>query len=191
VEAAFELNEPEAKVVDPTEVIVPSVATRVQQIGKDNYSFTFNQRPLSFFGKLDFFSVLGRALDRAMAGPTGISVADLLDVPDRPEGGVSKEDLKDADTFIRGISKLISYAPDIVGDLYCTILDVPRGERDVVKEIMALQADAGGLSDEDGTEILNVFFDQNWEVLRDFFTERIVPLLEKVGSKLKKEDSPA
>lgn len=184
--AAAEINEPVAASQDPAEVLEPSVATRTQVVGKDEYQFVYTQKPLSFFGKLDFFAVMGRALDRAMSGPTGISVADLLDVPDRGDGAsITKEDLKDADTFIRGVSRLISYAPEIVSDLYCVILNIPRGEREVVKEIMALDEEKGGLSDDDGIEILNSFFDQNWEVLRDFFKERIAPLLSKVGEKTK------
>jgi hypothetical protein len=173
--------------VDPAEILVPSVATRVQVVGKDDYEFTFQQKPLTFFGKLDFFAVLGRALDRAMTGPTGISVGDLLDTPER--SGNLIEDVKDADTFVRGVAKLISYAPEIVGDLYCTILNVPRGQREIVKEIFELDEEKGGLSDADGAAILDTFFDQNWEVLRDFFKEQIAPLAEKAGSKMKSPPS--
>lgn len=186
---AVETKEQVTEAVDPSEVIEPSVATRVQVVGKDDYTFTFKQKPLTFFGKLDFFAVLGRALDRAMTGPSGISVADLLDTPER--SGNLIEDVKDADTFVRGIAKLISYAPEIVGDLYCTILNVPRGQREIVKEIFALDEEEGGLSDADGAKILDYFFDQNWEVLRDFFKEQIVPLVEKAGSKMKDPASPS
>jgi len=175
------------KVEDSTEVLEPSVAERVQVIGVGDYQFTLVQKPLSFMGKLDFFSVMGRALDRAMSGPDGVSVADLMDVPERSDGGYGLEDIRDADTFIRGIAKLLSYAPEIVGDLYCVFLSVPRGQRETIKRIMELPEEEGGLNDEDGFAILDTFVDQNWEVLVDFFGQRIQPFAKKVGAKLPKQ----
>lgn len=183
------IEEP-SKVEDSTEVLEPSVAERVQKFGQGEYEFTYVQKPLSFMGKLDFFSVMGRALDRAMSGPDGVSIADLLDVPDRNvAGGYSLADIRDADTFIRGIAKLLSSAPEIVGDLYCVFLGIPRSQRETLKRIMELPETEGGLNDEDGFAILETFVDQNWEVLVDFFTQRIQPFAQKVGSKMKPAES--
>jgi len=169
-------------------VLTPPVAERVQVVGKGDYEFEFVQKPLSFIGKLEFFSVMGKALDRAMAGPDGISIADLLEVPDRPTGGLSAEDLKDADTFVKGVTKLLVYAPEMIGDLYCVILQVPQGMRDAVKQVMAANEDDGGLSDEDGFAVIETFIDQNWEVLRDFFTQRIGRLVSKIKDQLPEKE---
>ena len=172
-----ENNDQVAAPADPLEILEPSVAERPQAIGLEDNVRVYVQRPLSFFGKMDLFSVLGRALDRAMSGPDGIQVAALLeDVPVR-DGELAVEDLRDADAFVRGIAKLISYAPEILGDLYCVILDVPKGERDVAKAVMAQHESRGGLTDKDGVDILDTFMKQNWEVLRDFFKEQIAPLI--------------
>jgi hypothetical protein len=183
MEAVAENNEQATEPTNPEEVLEPSVAHREQRIGKDDYEFIFVQKPLSFIGKLDFFSVLGKALSQSLSGPDAINIADLLEVPERGAGGLSKEDLADADVFVKGISKLLMYAPDIITDLYCVLLAVPKGHREVVKELMALPAEEGGLSDEDGVAVFETGIDQNLEVIKDFFTQRIAPLVEKLSPK--------
>lgn len=185
MEVVKEVNDPVAEAESPEEVLEPSVAHREQVIGKGDHEFTFTQRPLSFIGKLDFFAVLGRALDRAMSGPDGIAIGDLLEIPERGAGGISAEALADADTFVKGISKLIMYAPEIVSDLYCVLLACPKGYRDVVKEVMAFPVEEGGLNDVDGVAIFETGVEQNLEVIRDFFEQRIAPLLKKMSDKMK------
>lgn len=168
---------------DPVDALVPEYTERTITIGKDEYEMTFTQKPLSFFQKMEFFSVMGRAIDRAMSGPEGISINDLLSLPERGET-LSADDFKDADVFIRAIAKLVTEAPEILEDLYVVILGVPRTHRDFAKRLMSGPADEGGLTDEDGIAILETFIDQNWDVMVDFFGERIKPLVEKVTGKV-------
>jgi hypothetical protein len=172
----------------PTEILEPSVAERVQVIGKNDgerdYTFTFVQRPLSFFGKLDFFSVLGKAIDTAMGGDDPLSLAELFEeLPDDPEQ-FQLQNLKDQNTFVRGIAKVVAYAPEILGELYCVALAVPKGKRKVIISVMELPAEEGGLSDEDGMAILDTFVEQNWQVLLDFFKGPAKELATKIGKQM-------
>jgi hypothetical protein len=169
---------------DATEVLVPAVEHRVVTIGQDPLRYSYVQKPLSFFQKMEVFAVLGKALDRAMSGPDGITVSELLDGPNAVEGELSADNFRDADTFVRAISKLVQFAPEILLDLFVVVLGVPRGQRDLVKEMIDMPEDEGGLSDEDGIGILETFIDQNWEVMVDFFTVKIQPLIKRVTSKL-------
>jgi hypothetical protein len=155
----------EEEVVDTAEVIEPLAETREVRLGLEENGtlMVFEQRPLSLFGKIDFFSVMGKALDRAMSGPDGISLADLMDAPS------SATELREADLFIRGISKLAAYAPEIMGDIYCVILAVPRGSREFAKQVMELPQESGGFTDDEGLGVLETFVDQNWDVIMDFF----------------------
>lgn len=171
------------KDVDPSEVLEPTDEVKQVTIGKDENAYVFVQRPLSFFGKLDFFSVMGKGLDQAMKGPDGLSIAELWEMPSTGRDALNASDLRDADMFVKGIVKLAMYAPELMSDLYCVILSVPRGYRPVVKELMQAPEDEGGLSDEQGIAILETFIDQNWEVMVDFFKQRIAGLVEKVGQK--------
>lgn len=170
------------------EVLVPSVANRVVTFGTDGNEVSYVQKPLSFFGKIEVFSVLGSALDKAMSGPDGLTLNDVFEGP--TEGGISAQRFRDADTFVKGVAKLVQYAPDLLEDLYTIFLGVPRGERELVKFVMVRPADEGGLSDEDGLGILDTFVDQNWDVMLDFFTSRVMPLVNKVSTKVQ-ESQPS
>jgi hypothetical protein len=174
------------QVEEPTEVLEPTVEHRTVSFGEEPYDFTFVQKPLSFFGKMEIFSVLGNALDKAMSGPDGLSLSELLDGP-RPTGdALTVENFRDADAFVKAITKLVLYAPELFLDLYAVILSVPRGQRVIVKEVMEQE-----LSDEEGIKILETFIDQNWDVMVDFFTVQIRPLIQKVSSKTSPESQPS
>jgi hypothetical protein len=134
----------------------------------------FIQKPLTFFGKMEFFSVLGGAVDKAIS--EGLSVTDLFEVPE--DRNINAESFKEADLFVKAVLKLVKDAPDLLLNLYSVILSVPRNQRDYVKD--RLEAD---LSDEDGVAIFEHFIDQNWEVMGDFFKQKIVPLTSKISSK--------
>jgi len=169
---------------DSTEVLVPSEEERRITIGQGDYVFEFTQRPLSFFQKLEVFSVLGRALEKSMSGPDGLTLSELFEGPAPLEANLSATNYRDADTFVKAIAKLVQYTPELLAELYCVILAVPRGQRGLVTEVMELPEAEGGLSDEDGFGILETFVDQNWNVMVDFFNNRVIPLVNKVNSKV-------
>lgn len=175
---------------DPVEVLVPSAEHKEVTFGTGDLQMTFVQKPLSFFQKLEVFSVLGSALDKAMSGPDGLTLSDLFDGPAKAGAELNERNFRDADTFVRAIAKLVQYTPDLLADLYLIVLGVPKGSRPVVKTIMEMPEDDGGLSDDQGFQILDTFVDQNWEVMTDFFSERIMPLANKMNSKLQ-ESAPS
>lgn len=166
--------------------IDPNVAYRTQVLGRGEATRSYTQKPLSFFGKLQFFEVLGRAIEQAMTGDDALSLNTLFAGPSvtrQADGGITVTDVEDADTFVRGIAKVAMYAPDMLADLYCIFLNVPVGERAWAKATMALSDEDGGLSDDDGIAILETFFAQNAGTMRDFFVERLMPLLGKLREK--------
>lgn len=170
-------------VVEPTEVLEPSAQNLVVVLAKDTEEeYVLVQKPLTFFGKMEFFAVMGKAIEKALAD--GSTISELLDVPDRGDGKLSTDDLKDADVFVKAIAKLIQYAPELMGDLYCVVLGIPRGEREYAKFRLENE-----LTDDQGFDILNTFIDQNWEVMIDFFSEKILPLFKKVTEKVQESTS--
>lgn len=177
------MSEVATQTPDVLEELAPSTQVREVTLGTGDYERVYLQKPLSFFGKLELARILGEALDKAMAGEDGLSLADLWDMPERTEGQVTVQDIMDADNFVRGIMKLTSYAPDLIGELYCVALNIPRDRREQFKRLMELPEDEGGLSDEAGIGIFETFIDQNWDVLLDFFKNRLMPLFQKMGAK--------
>jgi len=171
---------------DETEILSPSYAVRYQTLGKDENAKVYAQKPLSFFGKMELFSLLGATIEDAMS-EGNLSLSDFF-VP-------SELSANNTDFFIRMVAQLVEYAPDFLKDLYCVALNIPKGERDLAKALMDQPEDDGGLSDDDGVDILDTFIEQNWEAVYSFFTEKIMPLVQKVLSKaqatpLSKPSSP-
>lgn len=153
------------------EAINPSGAIREWivrdlQEGAPIYERLYVQRPLSYFGKIEVFGLLGSTVDRAMKD--GMSVQSVLQVGDVFVGGSGS-----VDAFVGGIARLAMYAPELIMELYCISLAVPRGEREWVKSVWERPELEGGLGDDDGIEILQTFVQQNGEALRDFFTQRM------------------
>ena len=162
----------ETSVEDPIDVLEPKAQNYAVVLKDGNDEVTLIQKPLTFFGKMEFFSVLGGAVDRAMN--EGLSLTDLFDVP---EDRTTVDSFKEADLFVKAVLKLVKDAPELLLDLYTVILSVPRGQREYVQSLLE------NIDDEQGIAILERFIDQNWEVMADFFTKKIAPLTSKISDK--------
>jgi hypothetical protein len=159
---------------NPVDSLESNATERTIVIGSGKSELTFVQKPLTFFGKIELFSVLGKSIEKIIND--GGSIVDLI-------GGVGSDvplatDEQDAEVFVKAVSRIVQYVPEVLGDLYCVILNVPRGKREEVKERLENELD-----DDQGFGILETFIDQNWEVMTNFFKERVLPLAQKVGAK--------
>lgn len=189
-DTSFDQKEPEPEAVNAEEeekdvvnILVPKANSVKWTFGPDNVRREYVQRPLSFIAKMQWFSLVGEVLDKALSGENGMSLNNLFSAPGRP-GELSMADFRDADTFVQAIGKLLAVAPDFLVKSYCIWLAVPDYERDLVGEIMALPVDQGGLSDEQGIEIIEVFIDQNYEALDRFFRDLLGNLSTRVSNRM-------
>lgn len=143
------------------------------------------QGPLSFFGKLELTGKLGEALDVAMSGPDPLTLNTLLAGVSMARGDqLTAQDFMDADSFVKLFARVMSYAPELIAEVYCIVLQIPRNERSWARDVMARREEDGGLSDDDGFLIAETFLDQNGEVLKDFFALRIQPLFQRARKRL-------
>jgi hypothetical protein len=168
----------DVKEEDILDILIPKADPKTWVIGKGDYERTYIQKPLSFIAKMQWFSLVGDVLDKALSGPDGMSLGNLFNAPGGGQLGAA--DFREADTFVQAVGKLLAVAPDFLVNSYCIWLNVPDFERGVVAEIMMLPADEGGLSDEQGIEIIEVFIDQNYEALDTFFREFLGRLQKRV-----------
>lgn len=168
----------DAEEEDILDILIPKAEPKTWVIGKGDYERTYIQKPLSFIAKMQWFSLVGDVLDKALSGPDGMSLGNLFSAPGG--GSLAPSDFREADTFVQAVGKLLAVAPDFLVNSYCIWLNVPDYERPVVAEIMMLPADEGGLSDEQGIEIIEVFIDQNYEALDTFFREFLGRLQKRV-----------
>ena len=181
--AAEQPKQEEATPEQELEAIVPNKEHVKWSFGGKTYT----QKPLSFFGKMEFFSIVGSAVDLAlqegvtmnqlMAGATSVSA-----------WGRGGDGMQDADSMMKLLARLMVFSPTLLADMYVVFLGVPRGEREAVKSVMIGSEDEGGLNDEDAVRILHTFIDQNAEALQRFFVQE-APRLFKRGRTLMKQSS--
>src|SRR3972149_4008657 len=98
------------EVVNELEILEPSVKTILISIGKDESEFIYQQKPLSFFGKMELFSLLGDAVNKALQEGE-LSIAEIFEIPEEVGLSSSATDLKEADVFIKAIAKIVQYVP--------------------------------------------------------------------------------
>jgi hypothetical protein len=143
---------------------------------KEIFNRTYIQKPLSYLAFGEFTGLLGRKLAEAMRGPDGLSLDRLTpgeaSIPlEFNEGqvrlaGGEGSDL--VDPIIQGIAKLASYVPDLMAESQCIWLRIPRVERLQVMDIWSRSPDDGGMSMDQGEEMLNIFIEQNYDELNNF-----------------------
>ena len=146
------------------------------EIGEGDDKIVLVQKPLTFFGKIEFFSVVGKAVQKILID--GGSLSEILNTPEYDPEVPIQSQVTDADVFVNALSKIVESAPELLSDLYLVILNVPKGQR----EYYALRLQE--LSDDQGMQILDVFIDQNWEVMVSFFNEKMLPLFNKISTKV-------
>lgn len=167
-----------------------TVQNRDGTIRTDHFKRAYMQKPLSFTAMLQFTGLLGEKISEAMSGPDGLSIDAAMSEGDSIMGAgramLTGGDFAGVDSFIKGLAKLASYVPDVVEECQCIWLRVPYAERVLVKEIWSRPASEGGLSANDGMEMLELFLAQNYQEVEDFFDGRakhLVALIQKLRNK--------
>lgn len=167
------------------ETLQPKTAPKKWVFGPEDMKREYVQRPLSYIGKMHWFSLVGEVIERDLGGPDGISVNSLLFSARQGTGGaLTIEDFRDADTFIQAVGKILRVAPRFLLDSYCIWLQVPDYEWDLAQRLMSLPPEEGGLTDEDGLEMIEIFIDQNYDALYDFFTKHLRKLQKRVKARI-------
>lgn len=148
---------------------------------------TYVQKPLSYFGKLEFFQLVSTTIKLAMMGDDGISLNDILggraetitDVRD-----LKQDDFLNLDAFLNIAVTLGAYAPDFLKDCYAVWLAVPRDQRAWFREAISATEEDGGLTDEEGLEVIEIFVLQNGKAIRSFFEEQLRKMWDRAKSQL-------
>jgi hypothetical protein len=183
-----ELDDIEQQVHERTWVFKGVISGRLRgQDVSDPFERTYVQKPLSYLAMMQFTSLLGRAIDTAMSGPEGLSVENLGDVMSLQSStsildsfSLTQSDFAGIDTFVRGFAKLAAYVPEIIAEAQCIWLRAPLRDRMALVELWAKPVDEGGLSCDDGEEMLRVFIDQNYEELENFLRKRLQRVIKAV-----------
>lgn len=162
-------------------------------IEKEIFKRVYIQKPLSYHAFGEFTGLLGRKLAEAMRGPDGLSLDKIspgeASIPlEYRNGQISLADTEGGtiDPIIQGLAKLAAYVPDLMAEAQCIWLRVPRSERGLLIEIWSRPVDEGGMSMDQGEEMLNIFIEQNYDELNNFLKRyaRIKGTVQKMRKRL-------
>jgi hypothetical protein len=205
-EREAKVREAQAEQDKALETLEPKAEPREWLIGKppekggtdDEYS-RYIQRPLGYMQRMRFFALVSKTVaDALRAGGTG-GLGDVFgggSLRDRASQ-LTESDFADAGSFMALAMQLISESPDFLLDCYMIWLDVPTLERTWAKRVMEQPFDPErnkwGLTDDQGLEMVEIFIDQNYADIREFFTGKLPQLVQRVREREQesKKDSPA
>ena len=163
---------------DVMEVLEPSVPDYEEEIG----GHTFIQRPLSFFGKIELFSVMAEAMEKALA--EGFSLGELLDELPSSASSLNAKEISETDVLVKSLANVIKVAPELLEDIFAISFRIKRSQREEFKELIE------EVSDEQALRILNNFINQNWDAIRDFFSKQgALKVVENVSKRLQSEST--
>ena len=159
---------------DVIDAIVPRVDPVARTLGDGKIERTYHQKPLTYFGKMEFFAEIGDAIDMAMSSENALTVNAMMNTVNASGIAGGQTDL---DSFVAGITKLLRYAPNLLLNSYCIWLGIPHEDRPWARAAMVNSEH--GLRDEEGLDILEVFLDQNMDDVRAFFVVRLRALADR------------
>lgn len=156
-------------VKEELDILDPKAPTKDWTFTDGDTTMTYTQKPLTFFGKIEFFSLVGDTVDKLNTEENPLNITELF-------GATAS-----FDSLVAVLARVAGQAPEALQEAYCIFLAVPGGERLWVKN--RLEND---LSDEDGMGILELFIDQNADELKSFFDVKGKSLLAKAQKKFGK-----
>jgi len=134
------------------------------------------QEPLGYLNMMQFTGLIGQRVAEIMSGPDAVSIERVMAEIGDIEGirqKLTDGDFSGLDAIVQGLARLAAYAPGLIEDCQCIWLRVPFNERPIVKEIWARSPAKGGLTMDDGEEMLDTFLLQNYEEVESFFSVRL------------------
>lgn len=174
---------------------VTFINPRNRQEEQIDFTKTYAQKPLSYTAMLQFTGLIGDRISTIMSqGVTLDAVlgdAQLISTVFTSGADLSRSDFSSIDSFVSGLAKLASYLPSIIEECQCIWLRIPLHERPVVTEIWGRSPEDGGLSVQEGEDMLNLFIAQNYRELEDFFAVRLGRILRKAQAARKRTHGDA
>lgn len=172
--------------------IQPSKEWHTWTLGTGDSKREYIQKPLGYMKKMQLFSLTGATIRQALATGGDGALSDILGgTGSLQERGkqLTSQDFRDTESFISLVASLATWAPEFLEQAYCIVLNVPLNEREWARSMMDQNHEDGGFSDEDGFQIINVFIEQNWQAILDFFGVHLKSVIQTVQDQQKKTTS--
>jgi hypothetical protein len=162
------------------------------------------QKGLMWFGKIELYGLLGRAVRVVLEGDNPMGIGNLMDFAQSPqrmlgdlmgnlpgaEDAPDREDGQDlemeAGKIMAAFAEVVANAPELLNHAYCIALAIPKTHRN-----WAIEWAFPNMDDEMGKDILHTFIDQNWGVMEDFFAQELPKIVKRIAKeRRKRSDGP-
>jgi hypothetical protein len=190
-------NEALAESRQQLEALRPSVPARMlvfpqmllpSGLVKD-YSVT--QEQLGMFGVQDFVTLMGEVIEQFVQGDFGMKIGQLFtgnaSLPSDFSAEKIDEAVEENMAFVQAFLKLIRVAPSLQLDIICLSLGIDPSQRAWFKDAIKKPPSQGGLTVDEGYDILTVFIKQNAKLIRRFFSEKGAELVRVFRSEVLNE----
>lgn len=154
------------------------------------------QRQLGIVAKLEFFSHVTGTVEEILkgSGDGNVSMEGLQELLGANDMAGMADTVKDVAGVLEVVLRVSQHAPDFLLKCWTIWLQVPPAERPWAEAAMSQPEDEGGLSDDEGFEMIEIFFDQNGRAMRDFFVLRLAQAATRAQARIGTQstgDSPA
>jgi hypothetical protein len=143
----------------------------------------FIQDTLGFVPIQNFFNKLTREIKNFVDGEYGIKLGELfrgdIEMPSDLSAEKVDEVVEENESIIRAFLKIVEVVPELELDIFALSLGVQRKRVEWFKEAIAEPPHRGGLTIEEGFDILKVFIRQNSAAVKRFFDQEAKALIKE------------
>lgn len=191
-----ELEDPEGEIAEledrsmPIERVLWAENNRGERVEK-----VYIQRELMWFGKIELYGLLGRAVRVVLEGDNPLGIGNMIDLAqnprrmisdmlgslpgadDAPDRSDAADDMEiEAGKILAAFADVVQLAPELLTQAYCIVLAIPKTHRN-----WAIEWAFPNMSDEMGKDVMHAFVDQNWGVMEDFFAEELPKIVRRIA----------
>jgi hypothetical protein len=162
---------------------------------KTSKSYEYYQDTLGMLPVQDLFNKFKRQVQSFIDQETGVKIGELFrgetDLQAMTDSLKSASEEQKADklddtveenrAIIEAIFKLMDIVPEFQLDIYALTLGVPRRRAEWFKDAISEPPYRGGLTIEQGFDLLRVFVRQNTSAIKRFFTEEAQSLVQEMS----------
>jgi len=150
--------------------------------GGNRHPVSFVQETLGFFPAQEFMTMMTRIVKDIIGGKYEVDVMELLrdrerlqaaSMPSELTNDAVEETITQWKPYIQAFLKLADIVPGLQQDIIALSLGVRRKSRDEFKEMITMSPAHGGLTIDEGVDILKVFIRQNVSVIRRFLGQQV------------------
>lgn len=156
---------------------------------------TYTQAELGMFPVQEFTTLVTEVVESFTQGDMGMKIGDLfrgdIEMPEDFSPGTVNKVVEENMALVQAFIKAVQMLPGFQLDIMCLSLGIPRHEREWAKGQLQEPPHRGGLTVQEGFDILIWFIRQNAELCRETFLGKARELVDEFRLHVLQEDPTA